>query len=144
LGNKTLGASMHGIDFTRHTRAHILRAAQEGIVFALRNGIDIMRSLGMQNRVVRAGNANMFKSKLFAEVFSTVVDSAVELYNTDGAQGAARGAGVGAGIYSGLNDAFANLSVVQHIEPNQNTKSIYLEAYEQWLSIVSNNMVFTA
>ncbi|MBN1578090.1 MAG: carbohydrate kinase [Chitinispirillaceae bacterium] len=140
LGNLTVGASIHGLDLTRHSRAHLLRAAQEGIVFALMNGIDIMRSMGLKNRVVRAGNANMFKSRLFAEVFATVAGSAVELYNTDGAQGAARGAGVGAGIYKGLKDAFANLTVVRRIEPDRKLKAAYGDAYRHWLSICGNQV----
>lgn len=140
LGNRSIGASVHGLDLTRHTRAHLLRATQEGIIFALRNGIDIMRSLGLRSSIVRAGDANMFKSPLFAAVFATVVDSAVELYNTDGSQGAARGAGVGAGIYSGLNEAFANLSVVKRIDPETGLKKTYEEAYSRWISIVNNQL----
>ncbi|MBN1757237.1 MAG: carbohydrate kinase [Chitinispirillaceae bacterium] len=140
LGNRSIGASMHGIDLTRHTRAHMLRAAQEGIIFALMNGIDIMQSLGLKNSVIRAGDANMFKSRLFAQVFATIADSAVELYNTDGAQGAARGAGVGAGIYKSLDDAFANLSVVRRIEPDPDVKTAYTDAYANWLSICRNQM----
>ncbi|MCX7726162.1 MAG: FGGY family carbohydrate kinase [Chitinispirillaceae bacterium] len=132
LGNRYIGASVNGIDLTRHSRAHLLRAAQEGIVFALMRGIDIMRSMGLKSRVIRAGNANMFKSKLFAEVFATVANSAVELYNTDGSQGAARGAGIGAGIYKGFEEAFANLSVVSRIEPKKEWKKIYNEAYSKW------------
>jgi xylulokinase len=140
LGNLSIGASVHGLDLTRHSRAHLLRAAQEGIVFALMNGIDIMRSMGLENRVVRAGDANMFKSRLFSEVFATLADSAVELYNTDGAQGAARGAGVGAGIYKTLGDAFASLAVVRRIEPDAKLKPAYTEAYENWKSICKNQV----
>lgn len=140
LGNKSIGASINGLDLTRHTRAHILRAAQEGIIFALRYGIDIMRTMGVKNGVVRAGDANMFKSPLFTSVFSTVVNSPVELYNTDGAQGAARGAGVGAGIYSSLTEAFANLSVIKRVEPDKNIASACSEAYDRWLSIVNNQL----
>ena len=140
LGNLNINASVHGLDLTRHSRAHLLRAAQEGIVFALMNGIDIMRSMGLNNSVIRAGNANMFQSKLFAEVFATLAGNVVELYNTDGSQGAARGAGVGAGIYKGLDDAFANLSVVKHIEPNVKTRAQYIEGYNEWLSICRNRV----
>lgn len=135
LGNIRIGASVHGLDLTRHNRAYLLRAAQEGIVFALMNGIDIMRSLGMKSGIVRAGDANMFKSPLFAEVFATVADCAVELYNTDGAQGAARGAGVGASVYKSLDDAFANLSVVKRIDPDVKLREQYAEAYADWSSI---------
>jgi xylulokinase len=140
LGNLSINASMHGLDLTRHNRAHMLRAAQEGIVFALMNGIDIMHSMGLKNNIIRAGNANMFKSNLFAQVFATVAGNVVELYNTDGAQGAARGAGVGAGIYKGFEDAFENLSVVRRIEPDSKTSSQYSEAYQNWKSICSNRI----
>jgi len=140
LGNRSIGASVHGLDLTRHTRAHMLRAAQEGIIFALRYGIDIMRTMGVRNGVVRAGDANMFKSKLFTSAFATVVDSAVELYNTDGAQGAARGAGVGAGIYSSLTDAFANLSVIRRVEPDKANAAAYTETYGRWFSIVNEHI----
>lgn len=134
LGNRTLNASVHGLDLTRHTRAHLLRAAQEGIIFALNQGIDIMNTLGLEKRVIRAGYANMFKSELFCGIFSTVTDCAVELYNTDGAQGAARGAGVGAGMYRSINDAFTGLSVIKRIEPIKTETARYAEAYAQWKS----------
>ncbi len=140
LGNLNVGASVHCLDLTRHSRAHLLRAAQEGIVFALMNGIDIMRSMGLKIKAVRAGDANMFKSRLFGEVFATVANCAVELYNTDGAQGAARGAGVGGGIYGGLKDAFSNLSVVRKIEPDTKKRSLYNEAYGHWLSICKDQI----
>jgi xylulokinase len=140
LGNLSINASMHGLDLTRHSRSHMLRAAQEGIVFALMNGIDIMRSMGLKNSVIRAGNANMFKSSLFAETFATVANNTVELYNTDGAQGAARGAGIGAGIYKKPEDAFANLSVVKRIEPNAKLSAQYAEAYAHWVSICRNQV----
>ncbi len=135
LGNLSINASMHGLDLTRHNRSHVLRAAQEGIVYALMNGIDIMYSLGLKNNVIRAGSANMFKSRLFAQTFATVAGNVVELYNTDGSQGAARGAGVGASVYKSLDDAFTNLSVVKRIEPDLNTQPQYREAYNKWLSI---------
>jgi xylulokinase len=135
LGNRTLNASVHGLDLTRHSRSHLLRAAQEGIVFALMQGIDIMNTLGLEKRVVRAGSANMFKSELFCGIFATVTECAVELYNTDGAQGAARGAGVGAGIYSSIKDAFAGLSVIKSVDPIKSEIGRYAEAYGQWKSI---------
>ena len=99
LENRNIGASIHGLNFNMHNRSHLLRAAQEGIVFALNYGLEIMRRSGVKVKTVRAGNANMFLSPLFGEAFATVTGSVVELYNTDGSQGAARGAGIGAGIY---------------------------------------------
>jgi len=109
LENKNIGASVHGWNFNVHKKAHFLRAAQEGIVFALNYGLGIMRDMGIELKTVKAGNANMFLSPLFAEAFATVTGASVELYNTDGSQGAARGAGIGAGIYKGPEDAFTGV-----------------------------------
>ena len=99
LENRNPGASVLGLDFNRHGIPHLLRAGQEGIVYALNYGLRIMKGMGQDTRTIRAGHANMFLSPLFREAFATVTGARLELYETNGAQGAARGAGVGAGVY---------------------------------------------
>ena len=136
LENRNIGASVHGWNFNVHKKAHFLRAAQEGIVFALNYGLGIMRDMGIQLTTVKAGNANMFLSPLFAEAFATVTQSIVELYNTDGSQGAARGAGIGAGVYKSTDEAFVGLEPVKTIEPNENLSSAYQQAYEGWEEVL--------
>jgi len=140
LENSNLGASIYGLNFNIHTRAHLLRAAQEGIVFALNYGLAIMRQTGVEVKTVRAGDANMFLSPLFGEAFATVTDSTVELYNTDGSQGAARGAGIGVGIYKEPANAFVGLEPVRTIEPNENLTSIYQEVYKRWEDILTKQI----
>ena len=132
LENANIGASIHGWNFNIHKKAHFLRAAQEGIVFALHYGLQIMRGMGTQLKTVKAGNANMFLSPLFAEAFATVSGATVELYSTDGSQGAARGAGLGAGIYKSPADAFVGLEPVRTVQPNKQLKKAYQAAYEDW------------
>ena len=132
LENRTIGGALLGIDFNRHGIPHLLRASQEGIVFALQYGLKIMRDMGIEARTVRAGNANMFLSPIFREAFATVTGARVELYNTDGAQGAARGAGVGAGLYRGLKDAFVGLTAVMTVEPDAEKRVAYQDAYGRW------------
>ena len=133
LGNRLIGASVHGLDFNVHTQAHILRAAQEGIVFAFQYGLDIMKAMGLDVNVVRAGKANMFQSTVFAEAFATVTDSVIKLYNTDGSQGAARGAGFGAGLYRNIQDSFVGLEAVDEIVPVESNRGSYQDAYGLWL-----------
>jgi len=140
LENQNIGASIHGLSFNIHNRSHLLRAAQEGIVFALNYGIEIMRKVGVKAKKVRAGHANMFLSPLFAEAFATVTKSVVELYNTDGSQGAARGAGIGAGIYKGPEHAFVGLTPVKTIEPNKKFFSAYGEAYNNWETVLKKQL----
>jgi len=132
LANRNLGASFHGLDFSRHNRAHLIRAAQEGIVFALKYGLDIMGQAGIPVETVRAGAANMFKSRVFADCFAAVTNACVELYDTDGSQGAARGAGIGAGIFS-FGDAFRGLENIAVVEPAAEGLSAYREAYAIWI-----------
>jgi len=136
LENKDIGASVYGLNFNTHNTSYLLRAAQEGIVFALNYGLGIMGMMGVQVRAVRAPNANMFLSPLFGKAFATVTQSVVELYNTDGSQGAARAAGVGAGIYKNFADAFIGLKPVKTIEPDEKLTPAYKQAYEKWENIL--------
>lgn len=140
LENKDIGASIHGLKFNTHGKAHLLRAGQEGIVFALNYGLEIMRDMGIQINTVRAGNANMFLSHLFREAFATISGAAVELYNTDGSVGAARGAGIGAGIYKNCKEAFVGLKCTSKIEPNEKLKSDYSRAYNKWLNVLKTQI----
>ncbi len=136
LENKEINASLHGLNFNLHHRGHLLRAGQEGIVFALNYGLGIMKQMGVEVNLVRAGQANMFLSHLFGEVFATVTGARVELYNTDGAQGAARGAGLGAGIYRVPAEAFTGLKTEKTIEPNPELVPVYRELYEKWAAVL--------
>jgi xylulokinase len=140
LENTELGASVHGWNFNIHKKAHFLRAAQEGIVFALSYGLGIMRDMGIELQRVKTGNANMFLSPLFAEAFATITGATVELYNTDGSQGAARGAGIGAGIYKGPHDAFVGLKPVKAIKPDKKLASAYQDAYGKWEDVLKRQL----
>ncbi len=133
MENNDHGARLSGLNFNRHSQKHILRAGQEGIVFALNYGFSIMKEMGMELRRVRAGYANMFLSPLFREAFANITYTPVELYNTDGAQGAARGAGIGAGIYSSYEAAFKGLKALHTIEPSPLLFGAYEDAYGNWL-----------
>jgi xylulokinase len=132
LENKTLGASIRGIDFNRHSRSQIARAAQEGIVFALIYGTEIMRPMGLHLSHVRAGFANMFLSPLFAQTFANLSGCRVELYNTDGALGAARGAGSGVQYYTDLKACFRGMEIVKQLDPQVKEAEQIREVYEKW------------
>jgi xylulokinase len=134
LENRETGCSVHGINFNIHTRADILRAAQEGIVFSFCYGMEIMRQMGMEINTIRAGHANMFLSPLFRTALATTSGATIELYDTDGAAGAARGAGLGAGIYKTPEEAFAGLEKLAIIEPDNSQMEAYAAAYTKWKS----------
>ena len=133
LENKDIKGSFHGLNFNRHQQSHVLRAAQEGIVFALKYGFDVLQEMRLKTKVIRAGNANMFLSPLFREAFVNTIDARLELYDTDGAKGAALGAGVGAGVFSSFEEAFRGLKVIRTEEPAEKLTARYAEAYGTWL-----------
>lgn len=132
LGDRDPGACIRGLDFNRHGLGHLLRAAQEGIVFALDHGLQIVRNMGIDVHTIRAGRANMFLSPLFQSAFATVTGTRVELFNTDGAQGAARGAGIGCGFYGSESEAFEGLEAVAVIEPDRSSAAIHDAARARW------------
>ncbi|MGM9760836.1 MAG: xylulokinase [Parabacteroides sp.] len=132
LQNKQVDCSVHGLNFNIHNKAHIARAAQEGIVFSFKYGMDIMNEMGIDIRVIRAGNANMFLSPVFRDALAGVTGAVIELYDTNGAVGAAKGAGIGAGIYRSAEEAFASLKKINVIEPDGLKADKYCGAYEIW------------
>ena len=136
LENQNINASIHGLNFNVHSRDHIFRAAQEGICFAMKYGVDIMREMGLKISVVKAGYTNMFLSPIFANTFASITGAMLELFETDGSQGAARGAGLGAGIYRNYDEAFVGLNKMFTIEPKTDYKESYQEAYQRWLEIL--------
>lgn len=130
--NRTLNASFHGLDFNHHSDGHLFRAAQEGIVFALRYGFDILQEMGLETTVIRAGHANMFLSPVFREAFVNTIGAPLELYNTDGATGAALGAGLGAGIFESEQAAFRGLKTIRVEAPVESLAMQYQAAYTKW------------
>ena len=138
LQNKELGCSIHGLNFNKHSKAHLVRAAQEGIVFSFCYGMEVMRQMGMDIRKIHAGRANMFLSPLFRDTLAGVSGATIELYETDGSVGAAKGAGIGCGIYKDSNEAFASLEKLAVIEPDKANAAAYAEAYARWKDVLAN------
>jgi xylulokinase len=138
LNNRVMNAQFLHIDFNKHGIAHVYRAAQEGIVFAFRYGLDIMRQNGMQPGVIRAGKANMFLSEVFTSAFVNTLNVPVELYQCDGSHGAAIGSGIGAGFYKNPSEAFSNFAPVETICPAAGHP--YEALYGKWLEQLEKNL----
>ena len=132
LENQEVGCSINGLSFNKHNNAHVIRAAQEGIVFSFCYGMEIMEQMGMDICKIHAGKANMFLSPLFRDTLAGVSGATIELYDTDGAAGAAKGAGIGCGIYKNHDEAFASLKKLAVIEPDEQHRTEYLHAYAKW------------
>ena len=139
LGNQDSGCRMAGINFNVHNKAHVLRAAQEGIVFSFAYGIEIMEAIGITPSVIRAGNANMFLSPVFKEALASTTGATIELYDTDGSQGAALASGFGAGIYKSFGEAFQHLKKLETVYPDDSKRNAYRDAYHAWNDQLKKN-----
>ncbi|MFC3199392.1 xylulokinase [Parapedobacter deserti] len=138
LHNKILGARFIDLDFNAHGRSHVFRASQEGIAYAFRYGLDIIRENGMNPEVIRAGQANMFLSGLFTEIFVDITRAPVELYENDGSVGAALGAGIGSGIFTSPEEAFSRLKAVRTVEPR--AAPHYEAYYQEWKQLLEDQL----
>lgn len=133
LLNRETGCHISNLNFNIHGKAHFARAAQEGIVYSFKYGMDIMQALGIKPSIIRAGNANMFLSPLFRQMLSSLTGAVIELYNTDGSQGAARGAGIGTGLYKTAAEAFRTLEKIDTITPDPLAAALLTTTYKIWL-----------
>lgn len=132
LNNKNIQAHFSGINFNLHGKGHLIRSAQEGIAFSFRYGMDIMKKIGIEFNIIRAGNSNLFQSKVFREAFVNSCNVNLEIYNTDGAQGAARGAGIGSGLFLSEKDAFNGLNKIETLKPESAKVEKYNSIYQTW------------
>ena len=140
LNNRATGCGIHGVDFNRHDKSHLIRAAQEGIVFSFKYGIDIMEEMGIPVKKIHAGHANMFLSSVFRETLAGTTGATIELYDTDGSVGAAKGAGMGAGIYKDHEEAFATLYKLTVVEPDAGKQQEYTDAYARWKQCLTQSV----
>jgi xylulokinase len=138
LQNKMVQSHIHNIDFNKHSAADLYRASQEGIAFAFRYGLDIIKENGIAPQVIKAGYANMFLSDVFTQSFVNATGVPVELYNCDGSVGAAIGAGIGAGIYSDVKQAFGKFVPVRSINPRLTAR--YDDMYMKWKEALASHL----
>ena len=134
LKNKNVNGHFSGINFNIHDKRHLIRAAQEGIVFSFRYGLDVMKEIGLEFKVIKAGYSNLFQSKVFREAFVNTCNVNLEIYNTDGSQGAARGAGIGIGYFTSNEAAFKGLKVIEKLNPDKELVKKYDSVYKIWKS----------
>jgi xylulokinase len=138
--NRDIGSSVHGLNFNIHRQGHLFRAAQEAIAYSFRFGLEIMKETGINPTVIRAGESNMFLSKVFRDILSSLTSTVITLYNTDGSVGAARGAGIGCGYYRNDEEAFRGLEVTGISEPDPKLSMIYDVNYMEWLELLDNHL----
>ncbi|WP_338731603.1 xylulokinase [Mangrovimonas cancribranchiae] len=142
FNNKEVNSGIENLNFNIHQPEDLVRAACEGIVFAMNYGFDVIKSIGVSGDIVKASHANLFLSPVFRSIFANTSQTALELYKTSGAEGAARGAAYGWGYFNTLEEAFSNLNIIEHIEPDLKLSKQYQDIYQNWkkhIKIQDNN-----
>ncbi|MCU0378689.1 MAG: FGGY family carbohydrate kinase [Bacteroidales bacterium] len=140
LRNSDISSSFHGLNFNIHTQAHLFRAAQEAIAYSFRYGLEIMKETGINPSVIRAGESNLFLSRVFRDTLASLTSTVITLYNTDGSAGAARGAGIGCGYYNNEKEAFRGLETIGVSEPDEKLSAIYETKYHEWVNILDDKL----
>ena len=130
LWNKEIGSRILHLDFNRHTKAHLCRAALEGIAFSFAYGFEIMQSDKIITQVIRAGNDNLFRSEIFSNTMANLMGAAIEIYNTTGAIGAARACALTEGGFDDLS-SFTGHDYVKTYTPSGNGTA-YQQGYQNW------------
>ncbi len=140
LENKDVSCFIHGLNFNIHDKKDVLRAAQEGIVFSYEYGLEVMRSMGMKIETIKAGYTNMFLSPLFAQTLANISGATIELYDTDGAAGAAKGAGIGIGYFKSSDEAFEKVEKLKVYTPHANEIELCRSVYNRWKSLLNKSL----
>ena len=131
LNNTDLGTQMSSINLNNHTKAHLCRAALEGIAFSFVYGMEIMTSDGINPNVIRAGNDNLFRSAIFSNTVATLIGQEIEIYNTTGAIGAARACELHKGDFEAFGKQIMDNDYVMGFKPSED-KEPYEKAYQKW------------
>ncbi len=120
----------------RHTKDHMTRAVLEGVTYGLRDGLELMRALGISpSQVVASGGGA--RSRLWLQMLADNFSSPMVTVNTtEGAAfGAALLAGAGAGVYNSVEEACEKtIKVTGEFQPGSN-QSIYSDFYPRYRAL---------
>ncbi len=117
----------------RHSKAYMARAVLEGVAYAMRDSVEIMRELGVDARQVRASGGGA-RSALWRSIQADVYRASLVTINVDEgpAFGAALLAGVGGGVFGNVEEACdATIRVVSSCEPDPARADVY----DRWFPV---------
>lgn len=131
LCNQCPGAQVNNLQFNRHKQSHFYRASLEGIAFSFVYGFDVLKELGLNPSLIKVGNDNLFQSEVFSNTVSTLLQTNIEVIDTNGATGAAKASGIAIGAYQNIAEAYSSLQKEKSYRPEENTE-LYKSAYDVW------------
>lgn len=126
----------YGFEFTK-TRAHMIRASQEGVAYSLRHNLEIAENAGanVEELWSMGGSAN---SEVFMQIKSDITGKTIRVPSSDTATtlGAALLAGVGFGLYQNYEEARSKTIKVQRIyEPIEENVTVYNKGFKKYLKL---------
>jgi xylulokinase len=139
LQNKNIGSHIGNLNFNRHHRGHLYRAALEGIAFSFVYGLEILEEMGLSIQTMRVDSQNLFRSSIFSQTIANLVQSQINVLDTNGAIGAARAAGVAVGLYANVEEAVREQKVLLSYRP-ENKATAYQEAYGRWKNYLADKL----
>ena len=131
FNNKNIGTHFFNLNLNLHSDSHLYRASLEAIAFSFVYGIEIMKNDGTEINIIKAGNDNLFRSDIFSNTVSTLINHDIEIYNTTGSVGAARASGLIDGDFDKFGDFLSQNNHVKTYKPNKKNKE-YIKAYKNW------------
>jgi xylulokinase len=122
---------------SRHGIPHITRAVMEGVIYSLRDSLEIMRGLDVPIEQVRATGGGA-RSPLWRQLQADVYG--VPIHRTTADEGPAHGAallsGVAAGVYRDVAEACTTVRLREEVtEPDPGRSGIYEEYYGAYRSL---------
>ena len=121
-----------------HTRADLLRAVYEGIVFSHRTHIEKLLKFRDPPESIRI-TGGAARSKVWVQMFSDILQTSIEIPESTelGALGAAMCAGVGTGIFKSFHDAADRMvNVSGRIEPDPAMADVYDRKYARYHRVI--------
>jgi xylulokinase len=125
----------------KHHRAHMIRAVMEGVVFALRDCLEVFEELGIkiEQVIVSGGGA---KSSVWRQMQANIFNKEISMTQSteQAAMGAAILAGAGVGIYKDVEDGCRKVVKIQKekIKPIPENVDSYSKQFEIYKSLYQN------
>ena len=121
----------------KHTGANMGRAVLEGVGFALRDTLEVAKTLGLNPKKARIFGGGA-KNKMWLSMLANILDITLQELNIDEgpAYGAAILAGVGVGAFASIDEACNEfIKTTNSIEPNAQEVALYNDKYAKFAKI---------
>ncbi len=137
--NRPLNFELRGMQFNRHDKATICRAALEGIAFSFYYGIKILLENGIPDGIIRAGNDNLFQAEIFGQTLADLTQLEIQIYDTTGAIGAARACQITTFGQAQFSQSIEKNDFVRSFLPNASCEGLKT-VYSNWECIITHQL----